>query len=146
VHPNSHVEAVVPTAIPSRPRLALALCLAAFAAAAAFAATLTNDRYQFDIATDGAVTIRTADAPPQLLQPEFAERLGGDKAEAIAASGANIAVSANIGCIKQLQGKLAVAGGDLSPIPILHLAQILDWATGGERPAVLGTDNAQARD
>lgn len=72
MHPNSHVAAVVPTAIPSRPRLALALCLAAFAAAAAFAATLTNDRYQFDIATDGAVTIRTADAPPQLLQPEFA--------------------------------------------------------------------------
>jgi len=91
-----------------------------------------------------------------LLQPEFAERLGDDKVDAIVATGATIAVSANIGCITQLQRKLAVADGGRSPIPIVHLAQILDWATGGERPAVLdtgkgtskgtgkGTDNTQA--
>ncbi len=72
-----------------------------------------------------------------LLQPAFAERLGRDKADAITATGATIAVSANIGCITQLQAKLAVAGGE-RPTPILHLAQILDWATGGERPAALG--------
>lgn len=80
-----------------------------------------------------------------LLQPEFAERLGGDKADAIAATGATIAVSANIGCITQLQSKLA-SGDAQPPIPILHLAQILDWATGGERPAVLGTGNARDGD
>jgi glycolate oxidase iron-sulfur subunit len=73
-----------------------------------------------------------------LLQPEFAERLGRDKADAIIATGATIAVSANIGCITQLQAKLAV-DGSVQPIPMLHLAQILDWATGGPRPAALGT-------
>ncbi|MGE3502511.1 MAG: glycolate oxidase subunit GlcF [Porticoccaceae bacterium] len=73
-----------------------------------------------------------------LLQPEFAERLGRDKADAIVATGATIAVSANIGCITQLQAKLAVAEDEQS-LPILHLAQILDWATGGPRPAALGT-------
>ena len=73
-----------------------------------------------------------------LLQPEFAERLGRDKADAMVATGATIAVSANIGCITQLQAKLAVDGSE-RPIPILHLAQMLDWATGGPRPAALDT-------
>jgi glycolate oxidase iron-sulfur subunit len=72
-----------------------------------------------------------------LLQPEFAERLGHDKADAIRATGATIAVSANIGCITQLQAKLAV-DGSTRPLPMLHLAQMLDWATGGPRPAALG--------
>ncbi|TAL07820.1 MAG: glycolate oxidase iron-sulfur subunit [Porticoccaceae bacterium] len=75
-----------------------------------------------------------------LLQPEFAERLGRDKADAITATGATIAVSANIGCITQLRAKLAVEGDRQPPIPLLHLAQILDWATGGERPAALGNN------
>jgi glycolate oxidase iron-sulfur subunit len=73
-----------------------------------------------------------------LLQPEFAESLGRDKADAMVATGATIAVSANIGCITQLQAKLAVDGSE-RPIPILHLAQMLDWATGGPRPAALDT-------
>ncbi|MGE3297930.1 MAG: glycolate oxidase subunit GlcF [Porticoccaceae bacterium] len=73
-----------------------------------------------------------------LLQPEFAEPLGRDKADAIRATGATIAVSANIGCITQLQAKLAV-DGSARPIPMLHLAQLLDWATGGPRPATLDT-------
>ena len=62
-----------------------------------------------------------------LLQPEFAVRLGRDKAEALSATGAALAVSANIGCISQLR----VQPGAL---PVLHLAELLDWATGGERP------------
>ena len=73
-----------------------------------------------------------------LLQPEFAERLGRDKADAMVATGATIAVSANIGCITQLQAKLAGTGNGQASIPVLHLAQMLDWATGGERPAALG--------
>ena len=57
----------------------------------------------------------------------FAVRLGRDKAEALSATGAALAVSANIGCISQLR----VQPGAL---PVLHLAELLDWATGGERP------------
>ncbi|MGB5147776.1 MAG: glycolate oxidase subunit GlcF [Porticoccaceae bacterium] len=74
-----------------------------------------------------------------LLQPEFAERLGRDKADAMVATGATIAVSANIGCITQLQAKLAETGNGQASIPVLHLAQMLDWATGGPRPGALGT-------
>src|SRR5690606_19480533 len=68
-----------------------------------------------------------------LLQPEFAQRLGRDKAEALAATGADITVSANIGCMTQLRTLHADSDGP----PLLHLAQLLNWATGGERPAAL---------
>ncbi len=62
-----------------------------------------------------------------LLQPAFATRLGTDKAEALAATGAALAVSANIGCISQLRTQPAA-------LPMLHVAELVDWATGGERP------------
>ena len=68
-----------------------------------------------------------------LLQPDVAARLGADKAAALAATGATLAVSANIGCLTQLQTQLAESGG----VPLLHLAELLDWATGGARPAAL---------
>jgi glycolate oxidase iron-sulfur subunit len=62
-----------------------------------------------------------------LLQPAFATRLGADKAAALAATGATLAVSANIGCIGQLRTQPTA-------LPVLHVAELLDWATGGERP------------
>jgi len=68
-----------------------------------------------------------------LLQPQLALRLGRDKAAALAATGAAVAVSANIGCLTQLRAHLAEGGGP----PLLHLAQLLDWATGGEPPEPL---------
>ena len=69
-----------------------------------------------------------------LLQPEFAARLGADKAEALRATGATVAVSANIGCLTQLRAHLAEGGGP----SLLHLAELLDWATGGARPMLRG--------
>lgn len=68
-----------------------------------------------------------------LLQAELAARLGADKAAALAATGAAVAVSANIGCLTQLRAHRVETGGQ----PLLHLAQLLDWATGGARPAGL---------
>ncbi|MCE2482514.1 MAG: glycolate oxidase subunit GlcF [Alphaproteobacteria bacterium] len=64
-----------------------------------------------------------------LLQPELARRLRERKAAHIAASGGTVVAAGNIGCITQLAGATAV--------PVLHLVQLLDWATGGPRPAAL---------
>ncbi|MDE0005047.1 MAG: heterodisulfide reductase-related iron-sulfur binding cluster, partial [Rhodospirillaceae bacterium] len=64
-----------------------------------------------------------------LLQPELAQRLRERKAAHIAASGGAVVAAGNIGCIAQLAGASAV--------PVLHLVQLLDWATGGPRPAAL---------
>ena len=64
-----------------------------------------------------------------LLQPELAQRLRERKAAHIAASGGAVVAAGNIGCITQLAGATAV--------PVLHLVQLLDWATGGPRPAAL---------
>lgn len=68
-----------------------------------------------------------------LLHAELAAQLGADKAAALAATGAAVAVSANIGCLTQLQTQRAESGG----LPLLHFAELLDWATGGARPAAL---------
>ncbi len=68
-----------------------------------------------------------------LLQSEFAMQLGDDKRAKLRATGAPLVVSANIGCINQL-GSTHTSDGTL---PVIHLAEVLDWATGGPRPDAL---------
>ncbi|MFM2130361.1 MAG: hypothetical protein RL477_1907, partial [Pseudomonadota bacterium] len=63
------------------------------------------------------------------LEPEMAEALARAKAGALGASGATVVVSANIGCMVQLGGQGA--------LPVVHIAELLDWAAGGPEPAVL---------
>jgi glycolate oxidase iron-sulfur subunit len=65
-----------------------------------------------------------------LLQPEIAGRLRARKLAAIATTGADIVAAGNVGCIAQL-----TSGGG---VPVLHTVELLDWATGGPKPAVLG--------
>ena len=60
-----------------------------------------------------------------LLQPEIANRLRRRKLDALAACAPDIIASGNIGCMTQLAG----AG-----VPVVHTAQLLDWATGGPDP------------
>jgi glycolate oxidase iron-sulfur subunit len=69
-----------------------------------------------------------------MLQPELAARLGQNKAEALAASGAAVVATGNIGCLVQLTGH--------GRLPVVHLAELLDWAAGGPRPVGVptGTD------
>lgn len=55
-------------------------------------------------------------------QPEIAASLGAAKARAIAASGADVVATGNIGCLAQLRLHLAKQGAD---IPIRHTMQIL---------------------
>jgi glycolate oxidase iron-sulfur subunit len=56
-----------------------------------------------------------------ILQPELSGQLRDRKLAHLAAAGPDLVVSGNIGCLQQLG----------SGIPVLHLAQALDWAEGG---------------
>jgi glycolate oxidase iron-sulfur subunit len=58
-----------------------------------------------------------------LVQPKIARELGKRKATAVAATGADLVVSANPGCSLQIGSALANAG---TPLPVAHLAQVLD--------------------
>jgi glycolate oxidase iron-sulfur subunit len=62
-----------------------------------------------------------------LLQPEIATRLRDRKVTTIERIAPEIIAAGNIGCITQ------IASG--TGIPILHTVELLDWATGGPRPA-----------
>ena len=60
-----------------------------------------------------------------ILQPELSTRLRDRKIAAIAATGAPIVATGNIGCITHLQ-----SGG----VPMTHVVELIDWASGGPRP------------
>ncbi|HUB94480.1 MAG TPA: glycolate oxidase subunit GlcF [Stellaceae bacterium] len=63
-----------------------------------------------------------------MLQPDLARRLKARKLGNIARIAPEIVATGNIGCIVQLQD----AG-----VPVLHTAELLDWATGGPTPEKL---------
>jgi glycolate oxidase iron-sulfur subunit len=64
-----------------------------------------------------------------ILQPTLATQLRDRKAANIARTGAAVVAAGNIGCIAQLAPALGV--------PIIHPVELLDWATGGPKPAGL---------
>jgi glycolate oxidase iron-sulfur subunit len=64
-----------------------------------------------------------------LLQPEIAGQLRARKAGNIARVKPDVIAAGNIGCITQI--------GSGTDIPIVHTAELLDWACGGPRPARL---------
>ena len=64
-----------------------------------------------------------------LLQPELAEALRRRKVAAIESLAPDAVVAGNLGCITQ------IAAG--TEIPVLHLVELLDWASGGPKPARL---------
>jgi glycolate oxidase iron-sulfur subunit len=57
-----------------------------------------------------------------LDQPDIAASLGAQKARAVAATGAQIVATGNIGCLTQLRAHLAKTG---SPIQVRHTMQVL---------------------
>jgi glycolate oxidase iron-sulfur subunit len=71
-----------------------------------------------------------------LLQPEIAAKLRERKLANIAKTCPEIIATGNIGCITQLAGQ--------SPVPVVHTVELLDWATGGSRPAVLEAATGRA--
>lgn len=64
-----------------------------------------------------------------IMQPELAGRLKERKVANLQRTGADVVVAGNIGCITQ------IATGE--NIKVLHLVQLLDWATGGPVPEAL---------
>ncbi|HEY2034088.1 MAG TPA: glycolate oxidase subunit GlcF [Rhizomicrobium sp.] len=62
-----------------------------------------------------------------ILQPELADALRVRKLENIATLEPDVIATANIGCLEQLSGGT----------PIVHVAELLDWAEGGPKPAAL---------
>jgi glycolate oxidase iron-sulfur subunit len=64
-----------------------------------------------------------------ILQPELAGRLRDRKAANIARTGAQVVAAGNVGCIAQIAPAVGA--------PVIHPVELLDWATGGPRPATL---------
>lgn len=60
-----------------------------------------------------------------LLQPRLAASLRRRKIDALRACAPDVVAGGNIGCMTQLSGV---------GVPVLHTAQLLDWATGGPDP------------
>jgi glycolate oxidase iron-sulfur subunit len=66
-----------------------------------------------------------------ILQPEISARLRERKLSNIAACKADVIATANIGCLHHLSGPDAP--------PVVHLAELIDWAEGGATPAFVAT-------
>jgi len=64
-----------------------------------------------------------------ILQPELATRLRDRKAANVNAAGAAVVAAGNVGCMAQLAPVLDA--------PVVHPVELLDWATGGPKPAAL---------
>jgi len=64
-----------------------------------------------------------------LLQPEIAARLAARKAANLEATRPAAIAAGNIGCMVQI--------GQATGIPVVHTVELLDWATGGPKPAAL---------
>jgi glycolate oxidase iron-sulfur subunit len=65
-----------------------------------------------------------------MLQPEISGELRARKVANLEATRPDLIATGNIGCITQIAKGTAV--------PIVHTVELLDWATGGPRPAALG--------
>ncbi len=64
-----------------------------------------------------------------MLQPEMSGQLRERKARNIESVQPDVIATGNIGCITQI--------AQATPVPIVHTVELLDWATGGPRPARL---------
>ncbi|WP_022704012.1 glycolate oxidase subunit GlcF [Pseudorhodobacter ferrugineus] len=64
-----------------------------------------------------------------LLQPEISQQLKARKVQTLEAKHPDIIAAGNIGCMMQI--------GSGTKIPIVHTVELLDWATGGPKPAAL---------
>ena len=64
-----------------------------------------------------------------LMQPEISAQLKARKVRTLEARAPDVIATGNIGCMMQ------IGGG--TEIPVVHTVELLDWATGGPRPAML---------
>ena len=64
-----------------------------------------------------------------LLQPEISAKLKDRKVATLSAITPDVICAGNIGCMMQI--------GSAMKLPVLHTVELLDWATGGPKPAKL---------
>jgi len=64
-----------------------------------------------------------------LMQLELASQLGARKIATLEALTPEVISAGNIGCLMQI--------GDGTGVPVVHTVELLDWATGGPKPAAL---------
>ncbi|WP_121061216.1 glycolate oxidase subunit GlcF [Chachezhania antarctica] len=69
-----------------------------------------------------------------LMQPEISAQLKARKIETLKATDPQIIAAGNIGCMIQI--------GSGSGVPVVHTVELLDWATGGPKPAALAAHAA----
>jgi glycolate oxidase iron-sulfur subunit len=65
-----------------------------------------------------------------LLQPEISAELKARKVATLEARAPEIIAAGNIGCMVQI--------GSGTAVPVVHIVELMDWATGGPRPSKLG--------
>jgi len=65
-----------------------------------------------------------------ILQPELSNQLRGLKVANLEAAGPEIIAAGNIGCITHIS--------EGTGLPVVHTAELLDWATGGPKPEAIG--------
>jgi glycolate oxidase iron-sulfur subunit len=64
-----------------------------------------------------------------ILQPAIAAELGARKAANLMAKAPDVIAAGNIGCMVQI--------GAQAGVPVVHSVELLDWASGGPKPAAL---------
>jgi glycolate oxidase iron-sulfur subunit len=64
-----------------------------------------------------------------LMQPEISRQLKTRKVRTLEAKNPDVIAAGNIGCMMQI--------GSGTTVPIVHTVELLDWATGGPKPAAL---------
>jgi glycolate oxidase iron-sulfur subunit len=65
-----------------------------------------------------------------LLQPEISGELRARKVATLEEKAPQVIAAGNLGCMVQI--------GSATRVPVVHTAELLDWATGGPRPPALG--------
>ncbi len=67
-----------------------------------------------------------------LMQPEISGQLKARKVQTLEAKAPDVISAGNIGCMMQI--------GSGTEVPIVHTVELLDWATGGPKPAAMERD------
>ena len=65
-----------------------------------------------------------------LMQPEISRELRARKVATLEERHPEVIAAGNIGCMVQI--------GSATAVPVVHTAELLDWATGGPKPPALG--------
>jgi len=71
-----------------------------------------------------------------LLQPEISGELKARKVATLEARTPDLIAAGNIGCMLQI--------GSATDLPVVHTVELIDWATGGPRPASLDVEGKRA--